>query len=791
MKGLSIGATVAWQAAASEAASGGHEFISRELILIGICSLDKWLRSDGAGCQPQACEALLAECNAVAEAMHSCGLDATKLRRLVREKCGQGNYKPASRVVHRDEGCKATFRRAEDLVGPGGDATCLHLLAALMGDPGHIVGQILEAAHVQPAHLRNTAQALTAALVPARSPAASPVVVTGGTPHLDRYGRDLTEAARAGTLGPFVGRRKELLQVVQTLARHSKNNPLLVGEAGVGKTAIVEALAVRVAQSKDWQVLSDRRIVELNMGSLVAGAKYRGEFEERFEHILSEARTHPEIILFIDELHTVVGAGRAEGSMDAANLLKPALARGELRCIGATTIAEYRRYIESDAALERRFEKIIVAEPNPEETLEILRGIRPRWEEHHGIHITEDVLLAAVALSIRFDGDHRLPDKAIDLVDRAGARTRLPALSIDLAVGDGTGSPIAASAGHGWPVVTGLTIAEVLAEKTGLPLDIVTGHLEAKGRHRLDDLRPYLKSHLVGQQAAVEVVCRRLLLAHSRLVQRRGPLAVFLFVGPTGVGKTEMARLLARFLFGTESAMIRLDMSEYQEPHSVARLIGAPPGYVGYESEGQLTGALRTRPYCVVLLDEIEKAHSNVYDLFLQVFDDGRLTDAKGRTVNASNAIFIMTSNLLTTTKLGFGQHRSDKSSAALLDVLRKSFRAEFVNRIDEVVMFRSLAMGDIEQILGAMIEEVCGTLQQQHGITLDVALEAHKVLAQAGNSSTYGARELRRTVERLLQAPLSELLASGHLQNHPNWRVVPGDGGLVIFPYTPGRDTS
>ena len=476
--------------------------------------------------------------------------------------------------------------------------------------------------------------------------------------------------------------------------------------------------------------------------------------------------------------------------MDAANILKPALARGELRCIGATTVAEYRRYIEADAALERRFEKVIVAEPSPEETLEMLRGIRPRWEEHHGVHITEEALAAAVGLSLRFDGDHQFPDKAIDLVDKAGARTRVPALSMGFSVRDESISPVAANGEPAWPAVTGLTIAEVLAEKIGLPLEIVTGYLEGNGRFRLRDLEPYLKSHLVGQQAAVEAVCRRLLLAHSGLARRRGPLAVFLFLGPTGVGKTEMARLLARFLFGAESAMIRLDMSEYQEPHSIARLIGSPPGYIGYESEGQLTGALRTTPYCVVLLDEIEKAHPSVYDLFLQVFDDGRLTDAKGRTADASNAIFIMTSNIATAGKMGFRQDKAEGVSAEHLVSLRKSFRAEFINRIDEVVAFHGLDQGAIQQILQPMLDEICEALRLQHGITLNITPEARQYLTQAGFSPAYGARELRRTVERLLQAPLSELMVSGRLHEHAYWQVVCGDYGLAILPFMPGGDT-
>ena len=800
---LSYGAMLAWKAAAAEAVAGGHKLIGREHLLIGVCSLGKLLRSMGAGLEPQAYQALRAEGNAVAEALRGCGLDATRLRRLVRQRIGRGGFDHTGLVVHRDEKCKGAFGRAAELGQPIGGVTCLHLLAALMEEPGTAISHVLREAAVPPATLRERALAVGLGAagarvgaqpgVPPGAPLGAPLggaSATGETPYLDHYGRDLTKEARKGNLGPFVGRRQELLQVIQTLARRSKNNPVLVGEAGVGKTALVEALAMRVAQGKDPQILDGRRIVELNMGSLLAGTKYRGEFEARLEGILGEARAHPEIILFIDELHNVIGAGRAEGSIDAANLLKPALARGDLRCIGATTIAEYRRYVEADSALERRFERIPVDEPSPEETLAILQGIQPKWEEHHGVEISGQALEAAVGLSVRFDGDHQLPDKAIDLVDKACARARVPALSMGLDDMYGGGSDGGTTLVAERTVVTDATVAEVLAEKIGLPLEVVTGYMEGMGQLRLRDLEAYLKGHLVGQEAAVQVVCQRLLLAHSGLVRRRGPLAVFLFAGPTGVGKTEMARLLAQFLFGAESAMIRLDMSEYQERHSLARLVGSPPGYVGYESEGQLTGQLRTTPYSVVLLDELEKAHASVCDLFLQVFDEGRLTDAKGRTADASNAIFVMTSNVAAAGRLGFGQPQAGEAEAALAAELRRSFRGEFINRIDEVVVFRGLDEDDIRQILAPMVEEVREALQRQHGVTLYVSPEARTVLARAGFSPTYGARELRRTVQRLLQAPLSELVVSGRLREHPSWQVVPGDGGLEILPYAPGGKT-
>ena len=603
-----------------------------------------------------------------------------------------------------------------------------------------------------------------------------------GTHYLDRYGRDLTQEARQDKLGPFIGRRQELLQVIQTLARRSKNNPVLVGEAGVGKTAIVEALAVRVVQGEDAQVLAGKRIIELNMGALTGGTKYRGEFEERLTRILDEACANPDVILFIDEIHTVVGAGRAEGSMDAANLMKPALARGDLRCIGATTIAEYRRFIESDSALERRFEKIIVNEPSPQEALEILKGLRQKWEEHHQVRITDQALQAAVEFSIRFDGDHQLPDKAIDLVDKAGARTRVPILSMrsdgkkDVAVD--AAKPIETGA-----EVNGMTIAQVLAEKIGVPLEVITGHLEGMNQSRLLELEAFLKKKVIGQDEAIERVCQRLLMAHAGLVRRQGPLAVFLFLGPTGIGKTEVARSLAEFLFGNASEMIRLDMSEYMEEHSVAKLIGSPPGYVGHEAEGQLTGRLRTKPYSVVLLDEIEKAHPRVFDMFLQVFDEGRLTDAKGRTADARNAIFVMTSNISADKHMPLGFLASEQTGDAALQEVGKFFRAEFINRIDEQIVFRSLDEGDVRIILKPMLEDINQNLQKQVQVTLQVKEEAEKFLAHAGYSPQYGVRELRRTVERLIQAPLSQLILSGEIKKYKNWQVICSGEVLSIVP--------
>jgi ATP-dependent Clp protease ATP-binding subunit ClpC len=607
-----------------------------------------------------------------------------------------------------------------------------------------------------------------------------------GTPFFDRFGRDLTREAQEGKLGPVIGRRKEILQVIQTLARRSKNNPVLVGEAGVGKTAVVEAIAIRAAQGKDPQVLSGKRIVELSMGALTAGTKYRGEFEERLMRVLDEARTHSEVIVFIDELHTVIGAGRAEGSMDAANMMKPALARGDLRCIGATTVAEYRRYIESDSALERRFEKVLVPEPSREEMLEILQGLRPKWEEHHHVRINDSALAAAVDLSIRFDCDHQLPDKAIDLLDKAGARTQIPMLSmIQGAKTEGDAATEAAGPQGVVGDVTGLTIAQVLSEKIGVPLEIISGYMEGISRSRLLEMETVLKTRIIGQDEAVERVCQRLLMAQAGLGQRRGPLGVFLFLGPTGVGKTELVRSIAIFLFGSERDMIRLDMSEYMEEHSTAKLIGSPPGYIGHEEEGQLTGKLRSRPYSVVLLDEIEKAHPRVFDLFLQVFDEGRLTDSKGRTVDAKNAIFILTSNISAGKKagLGFGFGENIESNSVVLQEVKKHFRPEFINRIDEQIVFRSLGKADVKAILRPMLDAIGQSLQEKHRKTLNVTDEALELIAESGYSEEFGVRHLRRTLQTFVEVPLSQLILSGEIRNWSIVLVATQEGHIILRP--------
>jgi ATP-dependent Clp protease ATP-binding subunit ClpC len=794
MQNLSVGADMAWRIAAHEAGAANLQFIEKEHILIGICGLEKvlMLSPEESGLKPEGRQALEGEHYALEDLFRGFELDLTQLRHQLRKRLGQGNYKHAEKVIHRSDACKKIFNRAGELPTPTREITCLQLLAAILEEPGKVISQVLNDAGVKPADLRERALACIAReqrqhQEPVEVHLGEHMLAQGGTHYLNRYGRDLTQEAREGKLGPFIGRRKELLQMIQTLARRTKNNPVLVGEAGVGKTAIVEALALRVAEGKDPHALAGKRIIELNISALVGGTKYRGEFEERLARIIEEVRTHPEVIVFIDELHNVVGAGRAEGSMDAANLMKPALARGDLRCIGATTIGEYRRYVEADPALERRFEKVIVNEPSPDETLEMLKGIRPKWEGHHNVRITDKALEAAVNLSVRFDVDHQLPDKAIDLVDKAGARTRIPMLSMMMDKERDKAEPVeGGNRFESKAKVTEFTIAQVLSEKMGVPLEIIIGHLEGMTQSRLLELEPFLKKRIIGQDEAVKIVCQRLLMSHAGLVKKRGPLAVLLFLGPTGVGKTELARSLTEFLFGSDSQMIRFDMSEFMEEHSVAKLIGSPPGYVGHEEDGQLTGKLRTKPYSVILFDEIEKAHPRVFDLFLQLFDEGRLTDAKGRTADARNSIFIMTSNISpdkSFKKIGFGEQDTVESKTDVLYEVKKYFRAEFVNRIDEIVDFQSLDEEDVMEILKPMLDEICQSIQMSHKVMLRIGEDVEEFIARTGYSSQYGARELRRTVERLIQIPLSSLILSGELKKHTQWQVVVSEDRLSFIP--------
>lgn len=562
---------------------------------------------------------------------------------------------------------------------------------------------------------------------------------------LEKFGRDITQLAENEKIDPVIGRQDEILQIIRTLSRKTKNNPLLIGEAGVGKTAVVEGLGLAIHSGDLPSDLQKKRIIELNMGNLVAGTKYRGEFEERLTQVIEEAKENPEIILFIDEVHTVISAGAAEGAVDAANILKPPLARGEICLIGATTLSEYRKYIEKDAALERRFQPIVIKEPTPELTIEILTGLKERYEAYHKLNISPNAIEAAVKLSCRYLPDRHLPDKALDLLDEACSRVKVDLnISADKAV-EGK-------------EVTSEVVSQVLAKWTDIPV----GKLTADERDKLVRMEAILKEKIVGQDDVVDKISQTIKTARAGLKDPRHPVGVFLFLGPTGVGKTKLAKTIADFLFGSEDEMIRLDMSEYMEEHSVAKLIGAPPGYVGYEEEGHLSGKLRRKPYSVVLLDEIEKAHLKIFDLFLQVFDEGRLTDAKGRTIDARNAIFIMTSNVGTNIfkmdHIGFmdSEHiRKASDREKVLEELKKNFRPEFLNRVDEIIIFNPLTIEDLKKIVYLMLDDLYQRLKEKE-ITLQIKEDVIDLLIEKGYDPENGARPLYRTIQRLVTQPLS-----------------------------------
>ncbi|HEY2205335.1 MAG TPA: ATP-dependent Clp protease ATP-binding subunit [Pseudonocardia sp.] len=572
------------------------------------------------------------------------------------------------------------------------------------------------------------------------------------TPTLNRYGRDLTAEARAGRLDPVIGRDREVGQLLEVLSRRTKNNPVLLGDPGVGKTAIVEGIARRVVEGTVPVALRGRRIVALDLAALVAGTRYRGDFEQRLTAVIDEVlAADRDVVLFLDELHTVVGAGTAEGvPMDAGNMLKPALARGGLQLIGATTVQEYRKHLEPDAALERRFQPILVAEPSVPDTVTILRGLRDKYEAHHRVTVTDAAADAAAALSDRYLTDRFLPDKAVDLIDRAGARVRLRV--------DSSGAPPGPEVR---PQVTAEDVAEVVADITGIPV----ARLTELDRTRLLELEALLTERVIGQGAAVDAVADAVRAGRAGLTQPDRPVGSFLFLGPTGVGKTELARALAGALFGAPDRLVRLDMSEYGERHAVSRLVGAPPGYVGHDEPGQLTDAIRRAPYSVVLLDEIEKAHPDVLNVLLQVLDAGRLTDARGRTANFTHAVIIMTSNVgadALLTAAAAGQPVEDLREP-LTAQLRRHFKPEFLNRVDEVVLFRGLAPEQLRAITELLLSQTADRLRAQ-GVELRLDAAAVDWLAARGHQPEFGARPLRRTIGRELERRLSRMLIGGEL---------------------------
>jgi ATP-dependent Clp protease ATP-binding subunit ClpC len=641
---------------------------------------------------------------------------------------------------------------------------------------------------------------------------------------LAKYSIDLTALARDGKLDPVVGRDTEIRRLMQTLSRRTKNNPVVIGEAGVGKTAIAEGLAQHIVADDVPDMLKGRRVLALDMGALVAGSKFRGEFEERLKAVMDEVKqAKGEVVLFIDEIHNVVGAGAAEGAIDASNLMKPALARGELQCIGATTPDEYRRYIEKDSALERRFQPIWLEEPTVEDTIEMLRGLRPKYEAHHKIQIDDSALVAAVKLSDRYITERHLPDKAVDLIDEAASKLRIDAQSMprelqeqerqltrlqdeEEAASQMSNYEQAATlksermaveeeynrAREAWmtekkidTVVDAEVIAELIGNWTGIPVH----QLLEEEAQRLLHMEDRLHQRVIGQEHAIGVVADAIRRARAGMKDPKRPVGSFIFLGPTGVGKTELGRSLAHFLFDDESNMVRIDMSEHMEKHSVSRLIGAPPGYVGYEEGGQLTEAVRRRPFRVVLLDEIEKAHPDVFNVLLQIMEDGRLTDGRGRTVDFRNTVIIMTSNLGTSElgreTIGFRrgvdtQSDRDKLRDSVEEALKQAFRPEFLNRLDEIVIFDPLTQEQIQTIVGLMMADVAKRLEER-GVTAELTDDARVWLAKEGFDPTFGARPLRRAIQRFVENPLSKEILAGNFQEGDHVVVDVGPDGLAF----------
>ncbi|HIV28706.1 MAG TPA: ATP-dependent Clp protease ATP-binding subunit [Candidatus Ornithocaccomicrobium faecavium] len=649
------------------------------------------------------------------------------------------------------------------------------------------------------------------------------------TPTLDHFARDLTKAAQNGELDPVIGRTKEIERIVQILSRRTKNNPVLIGEPGVGKSAIVEGLAQLIVEGNIPEILRGKRVVSLDLAGMVAGAKYRGEFEERLKNAMAEIKKAGNVILFIDELHTMVGAGASEGSIDAANIMKPLLARGELQCVGATTLNEYHKYIEKDSALERRFQPVMVGEPTKEESVAILHGLRDRYEAHHRVRITDEAIEAAVQLSDRYIADRFLPDKAIDLIDEAASRVRIKAFTAppDMkeqearleALGKETEEAVAhedfekaaqlrdekkrlqneiAQRRKEWEqrregrveIVGEEEVAQIVSSWTGIPVSRMTeGEAE-----RLLHLEETLHSRVIGQDEAVAAVARAVRRARAGIKDPQRPIGSFIFLGPTGVGKTELCKALGEALFGDENSLIRIDMSEYMEKHSVSRMIGSPPGYVGYEEGGQLTEKVRRKPYSIVLLDEVEKAHPDVFNVLLQILEDGRLTDGQGRVVDFKNTVIVMTSNAGVQTikkqrTMGFGSADSREKTYEqmrdnIMEEVKQVFRPEFLNRVDEIIVFHELTEEDINRIAALMLKAV-GKRLAERGIELEVAPEAVALLAKAGFDPQYGARPLRRTIQRKVEDALSEEILSGAI--HLGDRVsVTAEGEELRFASVP-----
>jgi len=774
-----------------EARRLGHNFVGTEQILLG----------------------LIGEGNGVAaKVLHSLGITLKEAREEIEKIIGRGSGFVAVEIPFTPRSKRVLELSLEESRSLGRDYVGTeHLLLGLIRDGEGVAAKVLLNMGVESTEVRvKVLQLLSktkAALTDNKRNSTK-------TPTLDECGTNLTQLAAQGKLDPVVGRQKEVERIIQILSRRTKNNPILIGEPGVGKTALAEGLAQRIVNNDAPDNLQGKQVLTLDMGSLLAGTKYRGEFEERLKNIVEEVRACKNVILVIDEVHTLVGAGAVEGGLDAANMLKPALARGELQCIGATTLDEYRKYIERDAALERRFQPVMVNEPSVEETIEILYGLRDRYEQHHKLEISDLALEAAAKLSERYISDRFLPDKAIDLIDEAGSRVRILNSKVPLAAKslnkelrqvliakqDAIALQEFSKAGEMrtreleiqaeiralvpddnsnstnpecTPVVNEEDIAHIVASWTGVPVNKVTESESA----RLLQMEDILHQRLIGQEEAVKAISRAVRRARVGISNPNRPLASFIFSGPTGVGKTELAKSLAAYFFGSESAMIRLDMSEYMERHTVSKLIGSPPGFVGYNEGGQLTEAVRRRPYTVVLFDEIEKAHPDVFNLLLQVLEDGRLTDTKGRTVDFRNTLLIMTSNVgskvIEKGGGGLGFDFSDNQAdsqyryirSLVNEELKAYFRPEFLNRLDEIIVFRQLTKDEVKQIASILLGEVCRRLTDQ-GITLEVTQRFKDRLVEEGYDPSYGARPLRRAITRLLEDCLAEEILSGRVKN-------------------------
>ena len=790
----------------------GHDYVGTEHVLIGLTKVKNGV---------------------AAKALEELGLVTEDIFEAVEEHVGRGNKKATSiymtpRVKHVLElAIQVANQMNHNYVGTE------HILLGLLSDGSGVAVAILRAMNIRSNDVVEAIRSILGSNKGSNNGGQEGINSNNDLGELSDFATDLNESAKQGKIDPVIGRDTEIQRVIQILSRRTKNNPVLIGEPGVGKTAIAEGLAQRIVTGNVPEILRNKRIISLSIGSMLAGAKYRGEFEERLKKAIDEVQQHDDMIIFIDEIHTLVGAGATEGAMDAANILKPALARGEFQVIGATTLDEYKKHIEKDAALERRFQPVQVGEPNEEDALEILKGLRDRYEAFHKAKITDEALTAAVSLSSRYITDRFLPDKAIDVVDEAASKVRMKVFSAapdvkaledrlntvkkekEAAVTSqdfekaaelrdeeqsllkeiGDKKSIAKEKSDQKLIVTEEDIAAVVAQWTGIPVAKIAEEESATLLH----LEEELHKRVVGQDEAVTAVAKAVRRARAGLKDPKRPIGSFLFLGPTGVGKTELARALASSLFGDESAMIRLDMSEYMEKHTVSRLVGAPPGYVGYEEGGQLTDAIRRKPYSVILLDEVEKAHADFFNILLQVLDDGRLTDSQGRTVDFRNTVIIMTSNLgakalhKNSPELGFlAAKKSDsnvdenkgidfkEAKKSVMDAVKRHFRPEFLNRIDEMIVFHPLTEEDLKEIVTILMSDVTKRLEERD-LQLEISPEAMQLLIKEGSDFTMGARPLKRAIQRLIEDPVSDLILKGDAKEGKIINADAKDNDLVV----------